>query len=128
MGSGHEQVVVSCEALPRLDLARIERLRVLLGTALVRIVYYVSQSPERLPSLEQPRAASWPNSASKRGEGSRAASSRSIRLRGAKSRAAAGLPRRDGPRAGDAPEAPDASSLPSPEDGGGLPAKPLCAD
>ena len=53
MGSRHEQVVVSCEALSRLDLAGIERLRLLLGTVPVRIVYYVRRWPERLPSLWQ---------------------------------------------------------------------------
>lgn len=53
IGSHHEQVVVSCEALSRLDLARIECLRTLLGAAPVRIVYYVRRWPERLASLWQ---------------------------------------------------------------------------
>jgi hypothetical protein len=46
-------VVISCEALSRLDLAQIGQLRRLLGAAPAQIVYYVRRWPERLPSLWQ---------------------------------------------------------------------------
>jgi hypothetical protein len=53
MASRYDRVVVSCEALSRLDQPLIERLRTLLGASPVRIVYYVRRWPERLPSLWQ---------------------------------------------------------------------------
>jgi hypothetical protein len=46
-------VVISCEALSRLDLQQIASLRDLLGSAWVSIVYYVRRSPERIASLWQ---------------------------------------------------------------------------
>jgi hypothetical protein len=49
----HEYVVISCEALSRLDQKQIVQLRQLLGSAPVQVVYYVRRWPERLPSLWQ---------------------------------------------------------------------------
>ena len=46
-------VAISCEALSRLAPEQIARLRDMLGTAPVRVVYYVRRWPERLPSLWQ---------------------------------------------------------------------------
>jgi hypothetical protein len=48
-----EFVVISCEALSRLNPEQILQLRQLLGSAPVQIVYYVRRWPERLPSLWQ---------------------------------------------------------------------------
>src|ERR1051326_5947243 len=49
----HRCVVISCEALSRLDLMQLAQLREILGRAPIRIVYYVRRWPERLPSLWQ---------------------------------------------------------------------------
>jgi hypothetical protein len=49
----HEYVVISCEALSRLDQKQIVQLRQLLGSATAQVVYYVRRWPERLPSLWQ---------------------------------------------------------------------------
>lgn len=46
-------VVISCEALSRLDLEQIVQLRRLLGSAPTQLVYYLRRWPERLPSLWQ---------------------------------------------------------------------------
>jgi hypothetical protein len=46
-------VVISCEALSRLDQQQIVQLRQLLGSAPAEVVYYVRRWPERLPSLWQ---------------------------------------------------------------------------
>jgi hypothetical protein len=48
-----DYLVISCEALSRLDIEQIAGLRTLLGSAPVTIVYYVRRWPERLPSLWQ---------------------------------------------------------------------------
>jgi hypothetical protein len=48
-----EYVVISCEALSRLDQEQIVQLRQLLGSATAQVVYYVRRWPERLPSLWQ---------------------------------------------------------------------------
>jgi hypothetical protein len=53
MASRYDRVVVSCEAQSRLEPSQIERLRALLGTSAVRIIYYVRRWSERLPSLWQ---------------------------------------------------------------------------
>jgi hypothetical protein len=53
LGQRYNTVVISCEALSRLDPEQVVRLRQLLGTAPVEVVYYVRRSPERLPSLWQ---------------------------------------------------------------------------
>jgi hypothetical protein len=49
----HQHVVISCEALSRLDQREILLLRQLLGSAPAEVVYYVRRWPERLPSLWQ---------------------------------------------------------------------------
>jgi hypothetical protein len=49
----HRYVVISCEALSRLNHEQIVQLRQLLGSAPVEVVYYVRRWPERLPSLWQ---------------------------------------------------------------------------
>ncbi len=49
----HEYVVISCEALSRLDQQEIVLLRQLLGSSPAEVVYYVRRWPERLPSLWQ---------------------------------------------------------------------------
>ncbi len=46
-------VVISCEALSRLDQEQIIQLRQLLGSAPLQVVYHVRRWPERLPSLWQ---------------------------------------------------------------------------
>ena len=46
-------VVISCEALSRLDQEQIVQLRQLLGSAPIQVVYHVRRWPERLPSLWQ---------------------------------------------------------------------------
>ena len=46
-------IVISCEALSRLDVEQITGFRDLLGHAQASIVYYVRRSPERIPSLWQ---------------------------------------------------------------------------
>jgi hypothetical protein len=48
-----QYVVISCEALSRLDQEQIVQLRELLCSAPARVVYYVRRWPERLPSLWQ---------------------------------------------------------------------------
>lgn len=49
----HAYVVISCEALSRLDQEQIAQFRQLLGSAPAQVVYYVRPWPERLPSLWQ---------------------------------------------------------------------------
>jgi hypothetical protein len=49
----HRYVVISCEALSRLNHEQIVQLRQLLGSAPAEVVYYVRRWPERLPSLWQ---------------------------------------------------------------------------
>ena len=49
----YSAIVISCEALSRLDLEQVRTLRHLFGAASVRVVYYVRRWPERLPSLWQ---------------------------------------------------------------------------
>jgi hypothetical protein len=46
-------LVISCEALSRLDQGQIAQLRRLFGPAPAQVVYYVRRWPERLPSLWQ---------------------------------------------------------------------------
>jgi hypothetical protein len=46
MASRYDRVVVSCEALSRLEPSQIERLRALPGTSAVRIIYYVRRWSE----------------------------------------------------------------------------------
>ena len=53
LGQRYQTVVISCEALSRLDPEQVVQLRQLLGIAPVEVVYYVRRSPERLPSLWQ---------------------------------------------------------------------------
>ncbi len=55
LANRYEYVVISCEALSRLEPAHIIQLRALLGSAPVTIVYYVRRATERLPSLWQER-------------------------------------------------------------------------
>jgi hypothetical protein len=49
----HDYVVISCEALSRLEQEQIVQLRQLFGPAPAQVVYYVRRWPERLPSLWQ---------------------------------------------------------------------------
>lgn len=48
-----QYIVISCEALSRLDPRHIVQFRQLLGSAPAQVVYYVRRWPERLPSLWQ---------------------------------------------------------------------------
>jgi hypothetical protein len=49
----HQYVVISCEALSRLDQNQVVQFRHLLGPAPAQVVYYVRRPSERLPSLWQ---------------------------------------------------------------------------